>query len=336
MTPTVIFGAGGIGAGTISQTWSTAESVSDLLDTLQTLGIKQLDSAASYPPGAPWVADTLLGQAKAVERGFLVDTKIAAHEGLENSLAESSINSSLEKSLELLNVERVHVLYAHAPDPTTSIAETARAFDEQFRAGKFEKLGLCNYTAKQLNQYLEVCNEEGYVKPMVYQGHYNALFRHYERSLFPLLRENGIVFNAYSPLAGGFLTGKVTPGLSSSEVDLSKTRWAEGKTVAGYPAIYNQDQVHTAVRRAYNVLSEHGISLTEAGLRWLMHHSALAEGGGIILGATKIKQLQGNVGMCRKGPMKGEVLSAMEDMWESVQGTIANIPHNSMRADYCE
>jgi len=76
MAPRIIFGAGGIGEGRITHTWTTPETTSSLLQDLESLGLKELDSGASYPPGAAWTTETLLGQSKAAEKGFVIDTKI--------------------------------------------------------------------------------------------------------------------------------------------------------------------------------------------------------------------------------------------------------------------
>ncbi|KAH7336452.1 NADP-dependent oxidoreductase domain-containing protein [Rhexocercosporidium sp. MPI-PUGE-AT-0058] len=141
MPPTLIFGAGGIGSGKISHTWTNAEQTCSLLITLESLNLTELDFGAGYPPGAPWVTDRLLGETKAAERGF------------------------------------VNILYAHAPDPATTAEETARAFDKQFRARKFKKLGRSNYSTTQMAEYLAVCDAKGYIKPSYYQGHYNILAR---------------------------------------------------------------------------------------------------------------------------------------------------------------
>lgn len=148
-TVKLIFGAGGIGEGRISHTWTTPEQTEELLKSLDELGLKQLDSAASYPPGSPWVTETLLGQAKATGKGFVIDSKIMPYslalgfrdpkaKSGADSLSEQNMDASFKKSFDLLGVEKVHIMYAHCPDPTTPVEESARAFDTHVRAGHCE------------------------------------------------------------------------------------------------------------------------------------------------------------------------------------------------------
>jgi aflatoxin B1 aldehyde reductase len=150
-SPKLIFGAGGIGEGSISHTWTTPEQTNELLQALEELELRQLDSAASYPPGSPWAAETLLGQANAAKKGFVIDTKILAFplrgpdpkaKLFAESLTEENIHGSFQKSLELLGVEKVNILYPHCPDPVTPIEESAKALNEEFKAGHFEKVCL--------------------------------------------------------------------------------------------------------------------------------------------------------------------------------------------------
>ncbi|CAG8960225.1 hypothetical protein HYFRA_00012743 [Hymenoscyphus fraxineus] len=137
-SPTIIFGAGGIGHTEKSFifTWETSEAVSEVSFTLQSLDIHELDSSASYPPGNAWHTETLLGEAKAVEKGYIIDSKVLKY----GPLNEENITSSVNRTLSLLGCSKIRILYAHEPDPTTPLEETAAALDKQFRRGKFEKV----------------------------------------------------------------------------------------------------------------------------------------------------------------------------------------------------
>lgn len=104
---------------------------STLKPILQAAGISRLDTAARYKNGE---SERIIGAARLAD-DFLIDTKILA--GAGGSLTPEAIEASLTKSLAALQVEKVNVLYCHAPDVTTPVAVQARAFDEQYRKGRF-------------------------------------------------------------------------------------------------------------------------------------------------------------------------------------------------------
>ncbi|KAK0105021.1 hypothetical protein ONS95_004610 [Cadophora gregata] len=332
MPPRLVFGAGGIGSGKISHTWTNAEQTSSLLTTLNELQLTELDSAGGYPPGAPWVTERLLGETKAAERGFVIDTKILPRgekgkgSTRDGSLTVEGIKWSLGESLRLLGVEKVNILYAHAPDTATPIEETAKGFDKQFRAGKFEKLGLSNYSTAQMAEYLSICDAKGYIKPSYYQGHYNILTRHSEESLFPLLRAHNIKIYAYGPLAGGFLTGKVSlpppPNAEKTKEEILKGGRFEQGNLQIYKDTFDKEALHELMRKFVKRCEEKGVSATEVSLRWVMWHGVLGEGDGVILGATKEDQLRGNVESCRKGRLDDEVVEACEELWREGKGLV--------------
>jgi aflatoxin B1 aldehyde reductase len=141
--PHLVFGAGGIGVTekSFTYTWADPEPVKSLLSVLQKLNVIELDSAASYPPGNPWNTETLLGQAEAVQGGFIIDSKVLVRRG-EQSLHDEGIESSIDKTLDLLGSKKVRTLYAHAPDQNTTLEVTAAAFDKQYKAGKFERVSI--------------------------------------------------------------------------------------------------------------------------------------------------------------------------------------------------
>jgi aflatoxin B1 aldehyde reductase len=88
-------------------------------------------------------------------------------------------------------------MFLHFPDRQTPFEDTAKAINDALGQGKFKKFGLSNYPAEEVAKFLEICEESGYAKPSVYEGHYNAITRGGEKELFPLLRKHGIAFYAY-------------------------------------------------------------------------------------------------------------------------------------------
>lgn len=122
-----------------------------------------------------------------------------------------------------------------------------------------------------------------------------------------------------SPLGGGFLTGKVTFASPNSDI-LARTRWAGESTMAYYPKTFDKPSIHAALRALHSTCMAHGLALAEVSLRWIIHHSALGPGDGVILGAKRIEQLEDNVRDCRKKPLTKELVEAVETMWKNVEG----------------
>lgn len=141
-TPSIIFGCASIGKSYTSQ-----EEVTDLLSTLQNSGINHLDTAARYPPTLPGRSEELLGAALAAD-SFTIDTKILVSGDGRGHLEESLIGESIERSFQSLKTSKIDVLYCHAPDKQTPIADQAAAFDRHYREGKFEYVGI-RYTKKE-------------------------------------------------------------------------------------------------------------------------------------------------------------------------------------------
>lgn len=147
MPPHIVFGAGGIGSTpkSFTYTWDTAEKVNELLDALQDMGISELDCAAGYPPTNPRHAETLLGESQAAKKGFIIDTKVLPHKdrkegGSGKTLDAANAVPSLDRSLELMGVDKVRTLYAHFHDKNTPIAEQAETFHNIHKSGKVESV----------------------------------------------------------------------------------------------------------------------------------------------------------------------------------------------------
>jgi aflatoxin B1 aldehyde reductase len=121
--------------------------------------------------------------------------------------------------------------------------------------------------------------------------------------------------NFYSPLAGGILTGKLTGG-----VNLSGSRLESGNALgAFFRNLYDKPVVHEAITELVALLEPQGLSLPQASIRWLAHHSYLQTGDGIILGASKISQIETSVEDIDKGPLTNEAVEGFEVLWRRVQ-----------------
>jgi aflatoxin B1 aldehyde reductase len=314
--PKIIFGAATFGMG-----FDDSHAVSEVLGFLTSQNIHHIDTAGRYPPLKPGLSETLLGQSDAAEKGFVLDTKILAGPGDgSGELSKSAIEQSLATSMQRLKTDSVNILHCHRPDPKTPLVEQASALDELYKQGKFKLLGVSNFPPELLQNFLNICEENGYVKPTVYQGDYNAITRGMEKKLLPILRAHGIIFNAYRPLCSGFLTGKVTAGMASG------TRLGDdhplGKALQG---IFKTDETNAAVQKLGQAAGEAGIPIHEAALRWIFCHSVLGESDGVILGASKITQIQSNLESIQRGPLEPSFVNVFDEVWATLEAKRGNI-----------
>lgn len=282
-----------------------AKDPDEVRPVLQAAGISRIDTAARYNGGE---SERRIGQAK-LPKDFVIDTRILYTGPGDVTLSAEAVEKSLTNSLQALGLEKLNVLYAHAPDYSVPIAEQARAFNDQYQKGRLTHLGVSNFQPSMVQEWLDIAEKEGYLKPTVYQGHYNLLVRNYEDTLFPLLRRNGMVFNAYSPLAGGFLLGNFTEdGLQAG----SRFANMEGP----YAKWYNTPAMHEAVKRLRGISERTGLGMDELSLRWLKYHSALGGEDGIIIGTSKPAQIKKNAAQLAKGPLGEDVVRELNGLRE--------------------
>lgn len=133
--PQIIFGTASIGYGSLAE----EDAVRKFLQVASDNGIKHLDTAASYPTEeATGITEVLLGKAKSGD--WTIDTRIAISRDLRGALTPQAVEKSLDISLEKLHQDSVNILSAHMPDPATPLEDQARAFDDQFKKGKFKQV----------------------------------------------------------------------------------------------------------------------------------------------------------------------------------------------------
>ncbi|KAB5554616.1 NADP-dependent oxidoreductase domain-containing protein [Coniochaeta sp. 2T2.1] len=271
--------------------------------------------SSRHPPGHDYPAETVYGNAGVADDGFRVDVKNhIAHLDARGSMSAENVRGSVEGSLERLGVKKAWTFWCYSPDESTPLEEQVGVADGWYRRGRFEKFGLSNFFPAQVRAWLAICEEKYYVKPTVYQGIYNLIIREFEQELIPLLREHGIAFHAWQALAAGFLSGKATTGRG-----VEGTRYDSAHPFGPFVRKkYDRLQYHNAVKRLLDAVEPHGIAPTEAALRWLCYHSALGEGDGIILGASKLEQVRQNVEAVARGPLPDGVIGVIEEVGKTL------------------
>lgn len=211
------------------------------------------------------------------------------------TLSSESINRQLSSSLTSLGCNSVGLYYLHAPDVNNSLQSTLATIQEAYYAGKFAQFGLSNYATWEVVFIYYYMKERGWVLPTVYQGMYNAITREVEADLLPALKRLNISFYAYNPLAGGMLSGKHTK-TSAAKLDEGRFNkdsfWGQK-----YRERYMQDIQFDAVAIVQAACDQAGISLSNASLRWLIHHSNLSphRADAIIIGASRLEHYHDNI-----------------------------------------
>lgn len=283
-------------------------SAQKMIEAFLSEGQNHLDTAYVYCKGE---TESILGQLITPRRRKKVCLATKAHPSCEGGLSADSVTQQLETSLSRLKTESVDLFYLHSPDLDTPITDTLHACWQLHQSGKFKEFGLSNYAAWQVSDIHQICTHNGWMKPSVYQGMYNALTRDVERELFPCLRNYGIKFYAYNPLAGGLLTGK-HPGFSKSALE------GRFKLHETYRNRYWDELYFEAVDVVAGACKAAGITLANAALRWLSQHSYLTrgEGDGIILGASNVEQLEHNLKIMKQGSLEQSVVEAFDRGWE--------------------
>jgi aflatoxin B1 aldehyde reductase len=193
------------------------------------------------------------------------------------------------------------------PFNNKNLKETLEAITELYNAGKFKRFGVSNFKAEDVQKIYDIQSAKKAVLPTVFQGNYNAVSRHIETSLFPVLRKLGITFYAYSPIAGGFLVkdadqvraksasgrfGSDARYVSSTSSFLETLKatddppsfiselldsTADCSDSAGemYKVMYAKETLLDALDEWGHIAKAAGVSKAALAYRWIAYHSAL-------------------------------------------------------------
>lgn len=277
----------------------------EMIDQFLLSGNKELDTAYVYNGGE---TENILGEILSNITNYSIATKV--HPRITGRLDGKTIELELRESLLRMKLKTIDLLYFHFPDAKTPIIDALETVARLIEAGIIRGFGLSNYPAWQVVDICHMCDKKGIPRPYVYQGMYNALCRNVEPELFPALREFGLKFYAFNPLAGGMLSGKHKDYASTPEPG----RFSRLKS---YRERYWNISYFEAVNMIRDVCLKEDIQMAEAAYRWLVHHSLLREEleDGIIIGASSLQQLKSNMEFSSKGQLPDSIISAMDEAW---------------------
>ena len=281
--------------GTMQFGWSVNEADTHrILSTTIDAGINFIDTADIYSkwvdgnPGG--VSETFIGnwmkKNKIPRDQIVLATKVRGEMGKgpnDQGLSRVHIINAVEASMRRLQTDYIDLYQSHWTDDDTPIEETLRAFDDLVKQGKVRYVGASNYAAWELTQALWTSDKHNLVSYDSFQPHYNLIHRdEFERELRAVCLAYDIAVIPYSPLAGGFLTGKYR-----RNEPLPESKRAEGRKRA------MTDKNFTLIEEMEVIALRHKASISQIALAWMLADPVITSP---IIGATSIEQLNENLG----------------------------------------
>jgi len=266
----------------------TMEEVNKLIATAYEAGINFIDTANVYSEGE---SERLLGNAISTlglpRQELFVATKVRGQMGNGKNqvgLTKLHIMDSVNDSLRRLQLEHIDLLYIHGVDVITPIEETMRGLEDVVRSGKVRYIGCCNIPAWMVTKANGLADKHGWNKFVALQYYYTIAGRDVERELVPMAESEGLALMPWSPLAGGFLTGKYTRGNQKAEGDTRRNAF-------DFPPV-NKEKAYDIMDKMAEVAKDHNATIAQIALAWLLHRKAVTS---IIIGAKTDDQLKDNL-----------------------------------------
>jgi aryl-alcohol dehydrogenase-like predicted oxidoreductase len=258
-------------------------SVDGIVHRALDAGVNFIDTANVYSAGE---SETMVGQAiKGRRHQVVLATKVRGRMGPganQVGLSRLHILEAVEASLTRLGTEYIDLYQIHRFDQLTNLEDTLRALDDLVRAGKVRYIGCSNLAAWQLMKALAISREQHLERFRCTQSYYSLVGRELERETIPLLKDQGLGLLVWSPLAGGFLSGKFT---------------RDGGDTSGRRAGFDFPPVNKG--RGFDILdvlrsvaTQHNVSVAEAALAWILANDAVTS---VIIGARNTTQLDDNL-----------------------------------------
>ena len=256
-----------------------------IMDAAWELGVRTFDTADAYGGGRSetWIGEWLRTKSAAVRDELVIETKTfnPMDAGQDHGLSRARILRQIDTSLARLGVERVALYMTHSFDPDVPQEETLRAFDSLVRAGKVGAIGASNFSAEQLAEALEISQLEGLARYEWVQNSYSLLDLDDREAVFPLLRDRSLGYVPFSPLAGGWLTGKYRRG---APFPAGSRMTQRPESYAGFLT----DRIFDALETLEAEAAGRGVSMAGLALAWLLGQTEVT---GIVVGPGRAEHL---------------------------------------------
>jgi aryl-alcohol dehydrogenase (NADP+) len=265
-----------------------------ILERYLDAGGNLVDTADVYSAG---VSETIIGRWLARNHGrrdgIVIATKGRFPMGAgpnDLGLSRTHLRSALDASLRRLGVDHIDLYQLHAWDALTPLEETLRFLDDAVTAGKISYYGFSNYLGWQLTKAVAVAKAHGWAPPVTLQPQYSLLVRGIEHEVVPAALDAGVGLLPWSPLAGGWLSGKY----SRDESPTGATRLGENPTrgMEAWEARNADEHTWRVVDAVREVAGQLGSTPSRVALSWLADRPAVTS---VILGARTVEQLEDNL-----------------------------------------
>ena len=264
-------GFGGVGSAPAFFGMGESESQArDILDAAWEMGITLFDTADAYGGGRSEsvIGGWLRSKGSRFRERVVVTTKVfhsVVGDPRERGLRPERILRQIDGSLARLGVPRVDLYMIHEPDPDTPLAETLGALDSLVRTGKVGAIGACNVEGPWLENALATSVDRSLSRLGWVQNSFSLLDRAAEWDVLPVCAREGVGFTPFSPLAGGWLTGKYAPGAAPPA----------GSRMALRPESYRRYQNEStfrAIERFSEAARRRGVEPATLAIAWLLGH----------------------------------------------------------------
>ena len=253
-------------------------------------GINFIDTADVYSGG---VSEQITGQAlknlKIPRESVVVATKVfgdTAPGPNTRGASRGHILDGVKASLARLQLDHIDLYQIHGFDNATPIEETLRALDQLVRHGHVRYIGVSNWAAWQIAKALGISERLGLARFESLQAYYTVAGRDLERELVPMLASEGLGLMVWSPLAGGFLSGKFTRHGDSVQGEAGSRR-----TKFDFPPV-DKARAFDCIDVMRPIADAHGVSVAQIALAWLLHRPQVTS---VIVGAKRPDQLADNL-----------------------------------------
>jgi aryl-alcohol dehydrogenase-like predicted oxidoreductase len=282
--------------GTMTFGRETSEDVGHrMLDRFVEYGGNFVDTANTYPHGgSPGGAEEIIGRWLKGKRreDFIIGTKVRfpIGEGPNDvGLSRKHILGAVQSSLRRLATDHIDLYQVHCWDRSTPLEETLSTLNSLVETGKVRYIGASNYCGWQLQKAIDLSRERGWEPFSCMQLQYNLLCRFVEWEILPACRSEGIGSTSWSPLQGGWLSGKFRRGMSKPPED---TRIRSGEGSVWSWSAYNHEQTWAILDALFAVAGEVAKTPAQVAINWLMNRPGVTAP---IIGARTLEQLEENL-----------------------------------------